>query len=72
MTASTGKAATNVKGTILHSAFRLPLKQPGIPVREKLSDEYLQVLQKRYDFLKAVLIDEISMRDNCTFDDLNR
>ena len=72
VTASTGKAATNVNGTTLHSAFRLPVKQPGTRVREKPSDEHLQVLQKRYEFLKSVLIDEISMTDNCTFDSLNR
>ena len=61
-----------MNGTTLHSSFRLPVKQPGTRVREKPSDEHLQVLQKRYEFLKSVLIDEISMTDNCTFDSLNR
>ena len=72
VTASTGKAATNVNGTTLHSAFHLPVKQVGARVREKPSDDHLQVLQKRYQYLKAVLIDEVSMTDDVTFDYLNR
>ena len=72
VTASIGLAATNVNGTTLHSAFRLPVKQPGMGVREKPSDEHLQGLQRSYEFLKSALIDEISMSDNLMFDSLNR
>ena len=47
VTASTGKAATNVNGTTLHSAFRLPVKQPGTRVREKPSDEHFASAAKK-------------------------
>ena len=72
VTASTGKEATNVDSTTLHSTFKLPVKQVGAYVREKFSDDHLQILRKRYQYLKAVLIDEVSMTDNGTFDCLNR
>ena len=71
VTAFTGKAATNVNGATLYSAFRLPVMQPGTCVREKPRNEHLQVLQIRYEFLKIVLIDKISMTHNCTFDGLS-
>ena len=72
VTASTGKAATNVNGTTLHSAFKLPVKLPGVKVRTKPTDDDLTSLRKRYKNLKTVLIDEISMTDKFTFDCLNR
>ena len=71
ITASTGKAATNVNGTTLHSAFKLPVKQPGTHVRNSPSDDHLTMLRKRYEYLASVVIDEISMTDGLTFDNLN-
>ena len=71
VTASTGKAATNINGTTLHSAFSLPVNQPGTKPRTKPSDDCLQKLQNCYEYLKVLLIDEISMTDKTTFDHLN-
>ena len=71
VTASTGKAATNVNGTTLHSAFLLPVNQPGMKMRTKPSDDSLQKLQNWYEYLTVLLIDEISMTDKDTFDHLN-
>ena len=58
VTASTGKAATNIDSVTLHSAFHLPVKrgfyvQPGA--------EVLYILKIRYAYLKILVIDEISM-----------
>ena len=58
VTASTGKAATNIDSVTLHSAFHLPVKrgfyvQPGA--------EVLYILKIRYPYLKILVIDEISM-----------
>jgi ATP-dependent DNA helicase PIF1 len=71
VTASTGKAATNVNGTTLHSAFGLPVHQPGFKTSRKPSDKKLDTLRDTYKYLKTVLIDEISMIDKDTFDNLN-
>ena len=66
--ASTGKAAINVNGTSLHSAF-------GLPVREAIT--FFQLawkkkdnFQKKYENLK-VFVDEISMISKLIFNDLN-
>ena len=69
VTASTGKAATNVDGRTLHSAFLLPVKdyqKKTAPSRKKV-----QTLQETYEYLKTLVIDEISMVDKETFDSLN-
>ena len=68
VTASTGKAATNVDGSTLHSAFLLPVNLPWMkaPGRQRL-----QTLQETYEYLKTLVIDEISMVDKETFDNLN-
>ena len=54
VTASTGKAANNMNGTTLHSAFQV--KQVDAGFREWPSDDPLSMLQKRYQYLKDVLI----------------
>ena len=68
VTASTGKAATCVNGTTLHSAFHLPIKnaynQFGYV---KPSDKTLHEMRNKYKYLKVLLIDEISMTGRDTF-----
>jgi ATP-dependent DNA helicase PIF1 len=71
VTASTGKAATNVNGITLHSAFNLPVRKSGKVKRTKPSKRSLPILQERYKYLKVLLIDEISMTEKGTFSDLN-
>ena len=72
VTASTGKAATGVNGTTLHSAFHLPVNS-GFKSFEyrKPSDEVLHVLRNKYQYLKVLIIDEISMIGRETFRHLN-
>ena len=71
VTASTGKAATNVNGTTLHSAFTLPIREAGFKVG-KPTQKKLDKMKPQYQYLKALLIDEISMTGKETFDDLNK
>lgn len=52
MTASTGKAATNINGTTLHSAVRLPMRKSF----EKQSDEVFHKLRGKDNFLKILLV----------------
>ena len=62
MTASTGKAATNVNGITVHSAFALPVKQQGCQfLYRKPSAERLNTMRSNYVNLKLIIIDEISM-----------
>ena len=68
-TSSTRKAATNVNGTTLHSAFHLLVKQgfyvqPGAKV--------LHILRSRYAYLRILLIDELSMTRLDNFNRLNK
>ena len=69
VTASTGKAAANINGTTLHSAFRLPVRQ-GIYMQPR--GEVLHTLRNKYGFLTVLLIDEISMTGLDTFNHLNK
>ena len=72
VTASTGKAATGVNGTTLHSAFHLPIKTATRSFEyRKPRDEVLHEMRNKYKFLKVLLIDEISMIGNETFKHLN-
>ena len=62
VTSSTGKAATGINGITLHSAFHLPVKS-GLKSHEykKPSDETLHMLRNKYQYLKVLITDEISM-----------
>ena len=62
VTASTGKAATGISGITLHSAFNLPVKS-GLKSYEykKPSDETLLMLRSKYQYLKVLIIAEVSM-----------
>ena len=69
VTASTGKAAININGTTLHSAFGLLVRE-GITFTQLARDKKNN-LQKKYVNLKDLLVDEISMIPKLTFNDLN-
>ena len=72
VTASTGKAATGINGITLHSAFNLPIKTPWKSFEyRKPSDEVLHLKRNKYKYLKVLLVDEISMIGNQTFEHLN-
>ena len=61
-TASTGKAATDINGITLHSAFHLPVKSGLKSYKYKEpSDETPRMLRNKYQYLKVLIIDEISM-----------
>ncbi|KAK6175926.1 hypothetical protein SNE40_014301 [Patella caerulea] len=62
MTASTGKAASNINGTTLHSAFSLPIREKGKSFAfKKPGAEKLNTLRCMYVNLKVIVADEISM-----------
>ena len=72
MTASTGKAATGINGITLHSAFHLPVKSGLKSYKyKKPSDETLHMLRNKYQYLKVLIIDEISVIGRETFGHLD-
>ena len=68
VTASTGKAATGINGTTMHSAFHLPVKTFTY---RKPRDEVLHEMRNKYKYLKVLVTDEISMTGDDTFKHLN-
>ena len=72
VTASTGKAATGINGITLHSAFHLPVRS-GLKSKEykKPSDETLHMLRNKYQYLKVLITDEISIIGRETFGHLD-
>ncbi|XP_048238649.1 uncharacterized protein LOC124112461 [Haliotis rufescens] len=71
ITAPTGKAATNINGTTLHSAFPLPIRDNFAKEYKKPSSEHLAKLHNRYANLKLLIIDEISMVGGSTLENLS-
>jgi len=71
VTASTGKAAANIDGTTAHSAFSLPLYGLGSICNRNLGNERLHILRHKFRYLQVLLIDEISMIGEVTFNDLD-
>ena len=57
--ASTGTAASKINGTTLHSAFKLPISDGNY--RKTLSDKTLKDLRIKYQNLRVLISDEISM-----------
>ena len=57
ITASTGKAACNINGTTVHTAFQLPLYGPNKRPKRELKGKELQDLQYKYKHLKILIID---------------
>ena len=72
MTASTGKAATDINGITLRSSFHLPFES-GLKSFEykKPNDETLHMLRNKYQYLKVLIIDAISMIGRETFGHLD-
>jgi len=68
-TAPTGKAAFNIKGNTLHSAFKIPANR-GFQYCALDSDR-LNTIRTQLKKLKAIFIDEISMVGNGMFNFLN-
>ncbi|XP_062577686.1 uncharacterized protein LOC134239531 [Saccostrea cucullata] len=60
--APTGKAAFNIKGQTIHSAFKIPASQ-GFNCKP-LDSESLNSLRTKYKYLSTVIIDEVSMVGN--------
>ncbi|XP_061173536.1 uncharacterized protein LOC133182702 [Saccostrea echinata] len=60
--APTGKAAFNIKGQTIHSAFKIPASQ-GFNCKP-LDSESLNTLRTMYKYLSTVIIDEVSMVGN--------
>ena len=72
VTASAGKAATNSNGTTVHLAFQLPIRRVGRSFEyTKAGSERIHTLRNKYKHLKVLIIDEISMLGNETFNHLN-
>ncbi|XP_066911966.1 uncharacterized protein [Clytia hemisphaerica] len=72
VTASTGKAAASIDGTTLHSVLKLPIYGKGTYIINKsLSDSNMQNLRVKFKYLRILIIDEISMIGDKSFDDLN-
>ena len=72
VTASTDKAATSINGITLHSAFHLLVKS-GLKSFEykKPIDETLYMVKIKYQYLKVLIIDEISIIGRETFGHLH-
>ena len=72
VTASTGKAANNVNGITLLSAFNLPVKS-GLKSYDyqKPIHQTLHKLRNKYQYLEVLIIDEISIIGKETFKDLD-
>jgi len=61
--APTGKAAHNIKGHTIHSAFHVPANQP-LHNYKKLTWDNLNTYRSKYLNLKWIICDEISMVSN--------
>ena len=61
--APTGKAAHNIKGHTIHSAFHIPANQ-SLYNYTKLSWDNLNTYRSKYHNLKWIICDEISMVSN--------
>ena len=71
VTASTGKAASNIDGITAHSAFSLPQRGEGRVCNLNLGNEKLHKLRLKYRYLQVLLLDEVSMIGETTFNDLD-
>ncbi|XP_033759087.1 uncharacterized protein LOC117341337 [Pecten maximus] len=72
LTAPTGKAAVNIGGNTLHSAFHLPVKQRGSRLGyHKPSINTLKSMRATYCRMKILIIDEVSMVGSQTFSNVD-
>ena len=63
LVAPTGKAAHNIKGHTIHSAFHVPANQ-NLSNYTKLSWDHLNTYRTKFQNLKWIICDEISMVSN--------
>ena len=70
LTAPTGKAAHNIHGMTLYSAFALPVTEFGGEM-PNLSSSVLNTLRSKLLCLKLIIIDEISMVGSKIFSQIN-
>ena len=68
--APTGKAAFNIRGSTLHSAFKIPVEQCNAALK-RLSSNVKNQLCSLYRDLKLLIIDEISMVSSKLFHHLD-
>ena len=59
MTATTGIASSSINGCTAHSALGLPIKDSKATT--SLTDEQLKSLRKKFEGIKLLIVDEISM-----------
>ena len=71
LTAPTGKAAYNIKGSTIHSAFGLPITQCG-ELWHALSPDVVNKLRTSLRRLKVIIIDEVSMVGAKVFNQIDR
>ena len=65
---STGKAAKGINDITLHSAFDFLFKSQLKSYKyKKPSDETLHILRNKYQYLKVLVIDEMSVIGRETF-----
>lgn len=71
--AFTGKAAYNIKGTTIHSAFSIPIGIYSEQALTRIASKKLDNLRTIYSDLKLLLFDEISLigRQLMTYTDLS-
>ncbi|MEG1463229.1 MAG: AAA family ATPase, partial [Anaerorhabdus sp.] len=67
LTAFTGRAAFNIFGLTIHSAFNFPVSQAGKNSYNTLSASFAQSMSVALNDLKVVIIDEISMVSDVMF-----
>jgi len=60
LTAPTGKAAYNIKGTTLHSAFGIPANH-SLATYQHLGNSRLNSMRTKFAKLQVIIIDEVSM-----------
>lgn len=62
LVAPTGKASYNIRGTTIHTSFRVPINQP-LHSYQKLESSRLNTctLRTKLGALKGIFLDEISM-----------
>ena len=69
--AQTGVAAANINETKMNSALAIPKKTNAFQINQ-LSDNVRSTLRHKYDEVKVLIIDEISMVSNSKFLDIHQ
>ena len=69
--AQTGAAAANINKTKINSELAIPKKTNAFQINQ-LSDKVPSTLRDKYDEVKVLIIDEISMVSNSKFLDIHQ